>query len=68
MTFGRSSRFGRAGTPSTSDRTAFLSLQMPGRRLERNLFRRLWVSDQALACLRSYKEKKITAPSRSIEA
>src|ERR1700688_107966 len=39
-----------------------------GLALERNLFMRLCVSDQALARMRSYEEKKITAPSRSIEA
>jgi enoyl-CoA hydratase/carnithine racemase len=39
-----------------------------GLALERNLFMRLCVSDQALARMRSYEEKKITAPSRSLEA
>jgi len=39
-----------------------------GLALERNLFMRLCVSDQALARMRSYEEKKITEPSRSIEA
>ena len=38
-----------------------------GLALERNLFMKLCVSDQALARMRSYEEKKITAPSRSIE-
>jgi len=38
-----------------------------GLALERNLFMRLCVSDQALARMHSYEEKKITAPSRSIE-
>jgi CRP-like cAMP-binding protein len=35
--------------------------------LERNLFLKLCVSDQALARIRSYEERKITTPSRSIE-
>jgi len=35
--------------------------------LERNLFMRLCVSDLALARMRSYEEKKITDPSRSLE-
>ncbi len=35
--------------------------------LERNLFMKLCVSDQALASMRSYQEKKITAPSRTIK-
>jgi enoyl-CoA hydratase/carnithine racemase len=39
-----------------------------GLALERNLFMKLCVSDQALERTCSYKEKKITAPSRSIEA
>ena len=39
-----------------------------GLALGRNLFMRLCVSDQALARMRSYEEKKITEPSRSIEA
>ena len=39
-----------------------------GLALERNLFMRLCVSDQALARMRSYEAKKITAPSRSLEA
>jgi enoyl-CoA hydratase len=39
-----------------------------GLALERNLFMRLCVSDQALARMRSYEKKKITEPSRSIEA
>ena len=39
-----------------------------GLALERNLFMRLCVSDQALARMRSYEEKKITDPSRSLEA
>src|SRR5258706_5761959 len=39
-----------------------------GLALERNLFMRLCVSEQGLARMRSYEEKKITAPSRSIEA
>jgi enoyl-CoA hydratase len=38
-----------------------------GLALERNLFMKLCVSDQALARMCSYEEKKITAPSRSIE-
>src|SRR6201988_1055061 len=38
-----------------------------GLALERNLFMRLCVSDQALARMPSYEEKKITEPSRSIE-
>ncbi len=39
-----------------------------GLALERNLFMRLCVSDQALARMRSYEAKKITDPSRSLEA
>jgi hypothetical protein len=39
-----------------------------GLALERNLFMRLCVSDQGLARMRSYEEKKITEPARSIEA
>ena len=38
-----------------------------GLALERNLFMRLCVSDRALARMRSYEEKKMTAPSRPIE-
>src|SRR6266851_1154412 len=38
-----------------------------GLALERNLFMRLCVSDQALARMRSYEDKKITDPSRSLE-
>ena len=38
-----------------------------GLALERNLFLKLCVSDQGLARMRSYEEKKITSPSRSIE-
>ena len=38
-----------------------------GLALERNLFMRLCVSDRGLARMRSYEEKKITSPSRSIE-
>ena len=38
-----------------------------GLALERNLFLKLCVSDQGLARMRSYEEKKISAPSRSIE-
>src|SRR5258705_2259299 len=38
-----------------------------GLALERNLFMRLSVSDQALARMRSYEAKKITDPSRSLE-
>jgi hypothetical protein len=34
---------------------------------ERNLVMRFCVSDQARACMRSYEDKKITAPSRSLE-
>src|SRR5438270_9006042 len=39
-----------------------------GLALERNLFMRLCVSDQALARMRSYEAKEITDPSRSLEA
>src|SRR6202043_1894153 len=39
-----------------------------GLALERNLFMRLCVSDQALARMRSYEAKKITDPSRSLES
>jgi enoyl-CoA hydratase/carnithine racemase len=38
-----------------------------GLALERNLFLKLSVSDQALTRMRSYEEKKITSPSRSVE-
>jgi len=38
-----------------------------GLALERNLFLKLCVSDQGLARMRSYEEKKISAPSRTIE-
>jgi len=38
-----------------------------GLALERNLFLKLCVSGQGLARMRSYEEKKITSPSRSIE-
>jgi enoyl-CoA hydratase/carnithine racemase len=38
-----------------------------GLALERNLFMRLCASDQGLVRMRSYEEKKITEPSRSIE-
>jgi len=38
-----------------------------GLALERNLFMRLCVSDQALARMRSYEAKTITDPSRSLE-
>jgi enoyl-CoA hydratase/carnithine racemase len=38
-----------------------------GLALERNLFLKLCVSDQALTRMRSYEEKKITSPSRSVE-
>ena len=34
---------------------------------ERNLVMRLCVSDRALARMRSYEDKKITDPSRSLE-
>ena len=39
-----------------------------GLALERNLFMRLCVSDQALARMRSYEARKITDRSRSLEA
>jgi hypothetical protein len=38
-----------------------------GLALERNLFLKFCVSDQGLARMRSYEEKKISVPSRSIE-
>ena len=38
-----------------------------GLALERNLFLKLCVSEPALARMRSYEEKKITSPSRSVE-
>jgi len=38
-----------------------------GLALERSLFLKLCASDQGLARMRSYEEKKITSPSRSIE-
>ncbi len=38
-----------------------------GLALERNLFLKLCISEPALARMRSYEEKKITSPSRSIE-
>ena len=46
------------------------ALEMPlaeGLALERNLFLKLCVSDAGLARMRSYEEKKITAPNRSFE-
>src|SRR6266700_3675816 len=49
-------------------RTAIDTPLAEGLALERNLFMRLCVSDQALARMRSYDEKKITDPSRSLEA
>jgi enoyl-CoA hydratase len=49
-------------------RNAIDSPLAEGLALERNLFMRLCVSDQALARMRSYEEKKITDPSRSLEA
>jgi len=39
-----------------------------GLALERNLFMRLCVSDEALARMCSYEAKKITDPARSVEA
>ena len=39
-----------------------------GLALERNLFLKLCVSESALAHMRSYEEKNVTAPSRSIVA
>jgi enoyl-CoA hydratase/carnithine racemase len=38
-----------------------------GLALERNLFLKLCISEPALARMRSYEQKKITSPSRSIE-
>ena len=38
-----------------------------GLALERNLFLKLCISEPALARMRSYEEKKITSPSRSVE-
>ena len=38
-----------------------------GLALERNLFLKLCITEPALARMRSYEEKKITSPSRSIE-
>jgi enoyl-CoA hydratase/carnithine racemase len=38
-----------------------------GLALERNLFLKLCVSEEALTRMRSYEEKKITSPSRSVE-
>ncbi len=38
-----------------------------GLALERNLFLKLCIGEPALARMRSYEEKKITSPSRSIE-
>jgi enoyl-CoA hydratase/carnithine racemase len=38
-----------------------------GLALERNLFLRLCITESALARMRSYEEKKITSPSRSVE-
>ncbi len=37
-----------------------------GLALERNLFLKLWISEPALARMRSYEEQNITSPSRSI--
>jgi enoyl-CoA hydratase/carnithine racemase len=49
-------------------RNATNTLLAQGLALERNLFMKLCDSDQALARMCSYEEKKITAPSRPIEA
>src|SRR5215831_18421668 len=38
-----------------------------GLALERNLFLKLCITESALARMRSYEEKKITSPSRSVE-
>jgi len=38
-----------------------------GLALERNLFLKLCISEPGLARMRSYEEKKITAPSRGFE-
>ena len=38
-----------------------------GLALERNLFLKLCISDAGLARMRSYEERKITAPSRGFE-
>src|SRR5882724_3327558 len=48
-------------------RSAIDTTLAEGLALERNLFMRLCVSDQALARMRSYEAKKITDPSRSLE-
>jgi hypothetical protein len=39
-----------------------------GLALERNLFLKLCITEPALARMRSYEEKNVTAPSRSIVA
>src|SRR5207253_10222552 len=49
-------------------RSAIDTPHAEGLALERNLFMRLCVSDQALARMRSYEAKEITDPSRSLEA
>ena len=53
---------------SVSDDWSTFSFSQDGVvRDERNLVMRLCVSDQALARTRSYEDKKITDPSRSLE-
>jgi hypothetical protein len=61
MTAGR--RFGRLERLRPRTGSALLPLQIRGGLVERNLFMRLCLSDQALARMRSYEEKKITKPS-----
>jgi hypothetical protein len=53
---------------SVSDDWSTFALSQDGvLRDERNLVMRLCVSDQALVRTRSYEDKKITDPSRSLE-
>ena len=54
-------------TSVSDDWSAFAFSQDGVVRDERNLVVRLCVSDQALARIRSYEDKKITDPSRSLE-
>jgi hypothetical protein len=54
-------------TSVSDDWSAFAFSQDGVVRDERNLVMRLCVSDQELAHMRSYEDKKITAPSRSLE-
>ena len=57
-----------SGLSVSDDWSAFAFSQDGVVRDERNLVMRLCVSDQALARMRSYEAKKITDPSRWLEA